>query len=114
MILRRKKVENNKKEETLDELKSKDSIYKEGIAGGVTGTVVGGLTAGLGYFGGKARENAKNKSLGILERHPALLKGAGIGVGTVGAGLATTSAIKHHKLKKKIKEKEKDEGSEKK
>ena len=109
MILKRKAKE--KKEETLDELKAKDSTYKEGIAGGITGAVVGGLTAGAGHFASRLSKNAKNKHLKISDENLRKLKGLGLGVGAAGLGLTTAAAIKKHSLKKKIKEKEEKDGN---
>ena len=113
MILKRKPKE--KKEETLDDLKSKESTYKEGIAGGVTGAVVGGLTAGIGHFVGKSAKNAKNEHLAkIDESKLRKTKAAGIGLIAAGTGLAVGSALARRKVKRKIKEKEDNACTEKK
>ena len=112
MILKRKAKE-EKKEETLDELKAKDSTYKEGIAGGITGAAVGGLAASVGLIGGHLAKNSKNRHLKLNEESLRKAKGVGLGVAGTGATLAAISAIKRRKIKNKIKSKE-DENSEKK
>lgn len=110
MILKRKKLdETGKKKEvlTLDELKDKENLYKDGIAGGVTGAVVGGLTAGAGYLVSQLGGNPKNAHL-KMPSPDALRKMKALGLGTagLGAGLAVASGIKRRKVVKKIKEEE--------
>lgn len=109
MILKRRPKEEREKakaELTLEDLKKRDRIYKEGIAGGVTGAVVGGLTAGGGYLAGRIAKNPKVKHLVLGEDAIRLMKGAGGGVALAGAGLTTAATIKLAKNKKKLKEKE--------
>lgn len=109
-LLRNKQKEH--KEETLEELKAKDSTYKEGVAGGITGAVVGGLTAGIGHVASNASKNPKNKHLAaISEDNLRKVKGLGLGVAIGGAGLATAAAIKRRKIKSKLKQKEEEENA---
>lgn len=101
---------------TREGLEAEKNIYKEGIAGGVAGAAVGGLTASLGHFAGRVAKNPKNKQLvgKIDESSLRKLKGIGAGVALAGTGLAAASALKYSKAKKKLKERDGDVNSEKK
>jgi len=125
MILKR-----NKKEES-DNLDPKDKekldIYKKGVAGGVTGAVVGGLTAGVGHIAekwqkrgsgeinGKVREELQNRVKNISPESIRKAKGIGWGALGTGAALATASGIAYGVKKRKVKRKaeEKDDSAEK-
>lgn len=98
---------------TIDGERAKKTIYKEGIAGGVAGAAVGGLTAGIGHFAGRVSKNAKNKHLRNISEE-SLRKAKGIGTGAaivVSATLATGSAIKYAGAKRKLKKLEEEKGN---
>lgn len=99
-------------DDTVDGLKAEKTIYKEGIAGGVSGAAVGGLAASLGHFAGRVSKNSKNKHLReISEESLRKIKGMGTGAAVVSATLATGSAIKYAQAKRKLKKLEEEKGN---
>lgn len=99
-------------DDTVDGVRAEKTIYKEGIAGGVAGAAVGGLTASIGHFAGRVSKNPKNKHLRkISEESLRKTKGIGTGVAIAGAGLATASALGYAKAKRKLKKLEEEKGN---
>lgn len=114
MILKR-----DKKEEGSEKLdpKNKERLetYKKGVAGGVTGVVVGGLAAGIGHISdkikkagegeikGKVREELKKRAEKLSEADLRKIKAGGLGALGAGATLAAASGIAYGIKKRKIK-----------
>lgn len=114
MILKR-----NKKEEESEKLDPKDKekleTYKKGVAGGVTGVVVGGLTAGIGHISdkvrkagtgevkGKVREELQKRMEKLSDADLRKVKAGGLGALGAGATLAAASGIAYGVKKRKIK-----------
>lgn len=106
-LFRKNRKDEEIKEETLESLKEKESDYRHGVAGGITGAVVGGLTAGSGYLASRLAENPKNKNFPKIDQSKTrLMKGSGLAVAGLGTGLAAYGAVKRRKVVSKIKEKE--------
>lgn len=116
-----KELKRLKKEKEVKDLKDKDKTYRNAVASGVAGAVVGGLTSGLGHFASKAKSINKSDKLQALKGHLSQvsdenigkMKAAGIGAVGLGAALTGIGAYKHIKVKRKLKNLEKDDNSEK-
>ena len=114
MILKR-----SKKEEESEKLDPKDKekleTYKKGVAGGVTGVVVGGLAAGIGHISdkvrkagsgevkGKVREELQKRMEKLSDADLRKVKAGGLGALGAGATLAAASGIAYGVKKRKIK-----------
>lgn len=124
MILKRDKEESEK----LDPKdKEKLETYKKGVAGGVTGVAVGGLTAALGHafkkvkengqgeVQGKVREGLKELSGNLSEENIRRIKAGGKAAAGAGAVLATAAGIAYGVKKRKVRkaEEKKDDSKEK-
>ena len=125
MILKRDKEESEK----LDPKdKEKLEAYKKGVAGGVTGVAVGGLTAALGHafikrvkengqgeVQGKIREGLKELSDSLSEENIRRIKAGGKATAGAGAVLATAAGIAYGVKKRKVRkaEEKKDDSKEK-